>query len=35
VFELGILDGKEGFLISRLMARAVRRRYEIIKEIQS
>ncbi len=35
VFELGILDGKEGFIISSLMAGAVRRRYEIIREIQS
>ena len=35
ILELGILDGKEGFLISKLMAGAVRRRYEIIKEIQT
>lgn len=32
ILELGILDGKAGFTISKLMAWGVKRRYDIIKE---
>ena len=31
ILELGFLDGKAGYTISKLMARGVRRRYEIIQ----
>jgi hypothetical protein len=34
ILELGILDGKAGYTISKLMAWGVRRRYEIIREIR-
>lgn len=34
MLEGGVLDGKAGFTVSRLMAWGVRRRYEIIREIK-
>ena len=35
ILEGGILDGKAGYTVSRLMAQGVRRRYEIIQERRS
>ena len=35
ILEGGILDGKAGYVISKLMAHGVKRRYEIIKERRS
>lgn len=35
ILEGGILDGKAGYTVSRLMARGVRRRYEIIQDRRS
>ena len=34
ILEGGVLDGKTGFTVSRLMAWGVRRRYEIIREMK-
>lgn len=34
ILELGLLDGRAGFVISRLMAWGVRRRYEIIQDLR-
>lgn len=34
ILEGGVLDGKDGFTVSRLMAWGVRRRYEIIREMK-